>query len=56
VNTQKTKNMIVSRQQSAERNYNLLIANKFFKNVVGFKYLGTTVRNPLSSSKKLRAG
>jgi hypothetical protein len=36
VNKEKTKYMVVSCHQKAEKNYNLLVANKFCKNVAKF--------------------
>jgi len=36
VNTEKTKYMVVSRHQNVGQNHNLLIANRYFKNVAKF--------------------
>jgi hypothetical protein len=45
VNTEKTKCMIVSHHQNAGQNHNLLIANKYIKQVAKFKYFGIAVTN-----------
>jgi hypothetical protein len=37
--------MFMSRHQNADRNRDLLTANKSFENVAEFKYLGMKVRN-----------
>jgi hypothetical protein len=39
VNTEKTKYMLLSRQQNAGKNHD----NRRFENVAQFKYLGTTI-------------
>jgi hypothetical protein len=44
-NTHRTEYMVVSRHQNVVQNYNILIANKSFENVVVFKYLRTSVTN-----------
>jgi hypothetical protein len=45
INIEKTKYMLLSRQQSAGQNRDIKIANRSFENVPKFKYLGTTVTN-----------
>jgi hypothetical protein len=42
---EKTKYMMLSRQQNVAQNQNIKIANEPFENVSRFKYLGTTVTN-----------
>jgi hypothetical protein len=43
VNTKDAKSMVVSRNQNAGKNHNLLIANECIENMVKFKYLGATI-------------
>jgi hypothetical protein len=45
VNVEKTKYMLVSRDQNAGQNKEIKIGNRSFENVSQFKYLGTTVTN-----------
>jgi hypothetical protein len=45
VNVERTKYMLVSRDQNAGENREIKIGNKSFENVSEFKYLGTTVTN-----------
>jgi hypothetical protein len=44
-NTEKTKYMLLSRQQNAGQNYGIKVANRCIENVAQFKYLGTTITN-----------
>jgi hypothetical protein len=45
VNVEKTKYMLVSRDQNAGQTQDMQIGNRSFENVSQFKYLGTTVTN-----------
>jgi hypothetical protein len=45
VNVEKTKYMLVSRDQNADENQNIKIGNRTVENVSQFKYLGMTVTN-----------
>ena len=45
VNADKTKYMIMSRDQNAGRNHSVKIDNNSFERVEEFKYLGTTLTN-----------
>jgi hypothetical protein len=45
INVQKTKYILLSRQQNAGQNGDIKIANISFKNVSQFKYFGKTVTN-----------
>jgi hypothetical protein len=49
VNAEKTKNMLLSHHQNARCNYNINIDH-----LEMFKYLGMTVKNQISFSRKLR--
>jgi hypothetical protein len=44
-NVEKTKYMLVSRGQNADRNWDIKIGNKSFENMSLLKYLGMTVTN-----------
>ena len=57
VNTDKTKYMVMSRNQNAGRIHNLKTDNSFFERVEEFKYLGTTLtnnHNPIEEEIKSR--
>jgi hypothetical protein len=45
VNVEKTRYMLVSRDQNARQNREIKIGNRSFENVSQFKYLGMTVTN-----------
>jgi hypothetical protein len=45
VNTEKTKYMLLSRQQNGGQNQDIKIGNRCFGNVEQFRYLGTTITN-----------
>jgi hypothetical protein len=45
VNVEKTKYMLVSRDQNAGQNRQIKIRNRSFEKISQFKYLGTTVTN-----------
>jgi hypothetical protein len=45
VNVEKSKYMLVSREQNAGQNQKIKTGNRSFENVSQFKYLGTTVTN-----------
>jgi len=55
VNSDKTKYMVMSRDQNARLSHNIKIYNKYFERVEEFKYLGTNLTNQNSIRKKLRA-
>jgi hypothetical protein len=47
-NADKTKYMIMSRDQNAERSYSMKTDNSSIESVEEFKYLGTTLKNQTS--------
>jgi hypothetical protein len=54
VAVEKTKYMVMSRDQNAGQNYNRKSDNQSFDRVEEFKYLVTTPTNKISFRKKLR--
>ena len=55
VSADKTKYMVVSRDQNAERNHSVRIANSTFERVDEFKYLGTTLTNQNSIQEEIKS-
>jgi len=55
VSADKTKYMVMSRDQNAGRIHSVRIDNSTFERVEEFKYLGTTLTNQILLRKKLRA-
>jgi hypothetical protein len=55
VSANKTKNMVMSRDQKAGQSHKIKTANISFENVKLFGYLGITVKNKILFRKKLRA-
>ena len=54
VNADKTKYMIMSRDQNAERNQSMKTDNSSFEWVGEFKYLGTTLANKNSFQEEIK--
>jgi hypothetical protein len=56
VNVEKTKYMLVSRDQHGDQNRDIKIGNRSFDNVSEFKYLGTTVTNQNLIQEEIKRG
>jgi len=52
VNAEKTKCMVMSRDQNAEQNHNIKTDNESFERVEQFRYLGTTLLNQNSNQEE----
>jgi hypothetical protein len=55
VNAEKTKYMIMSRNQNGGQNHNIKIDNKSFERVEEFKYLGTILANRNSIREEIKS-
>jgi hypothetical protein len=55
VNADKTKYMIMSRDQNAGRSYSMTINNSYIERVEEFKYLGTTLTNKNSIQEEIKS-
>jgi len=53
VSADKTKYMVMSREQNAGRIHSVRIDNSIFERVEDFKYLGTTLTNQNSIAKEI---
>jgi hypothetical protein len=54
VNAEKTKYMVMSRDQNAGKNYNMKLDNKLFEMVEQFKYLETTLTSQNSIQEEIK--
>jgi hypothetical protein len=55
VNAEKTKCMVMSRNQNAGHNHNIKVHNKSFERVEEFKYLGATLTNRNSIQEEIKS-
>jgi hypothetical protein len=55
VNAEKTKYIVISRDQNAGRNHNIKVDSKSFERVEQFRYLGTTVKNRNSIQEEIKS-
>ena len=55
VNADKTKYMVMSRDQNAGRSHNIKINNCYFERVEEFKYLGKTITNQNSFPEEIKS-
>jgi hypothetical protein len=55
VNAEKTKYMVMPRNQNAGHNHNIKIDNKSFERVEEFKYLGATLTNRHSIHEEIKS-
>ena len=55
VSADKTKYMVMSRDQNAGQNHSVRIDNSTFERVEGFKYLATTLKSKNSIAKEIKS-
>jgi hypothetical protein len=55
VNTNKTKNMVMSQDQNAGQSHNIKIENSYFERVEQFKYLGTMLTHQSSVREEIKS-
>ena len=55
VNADKTKYMVMSRDQNARRSHSIKIDNSSFERVEEFKYLGTTLADQNSIQEEIKS-
>jgi hypothetical protein len=55
VNAEKTKYMVMSRNQNVGHNHNIKMDNKSFERVEEFKYLGATLTNRNSTHEEIKS-
>jgi hypothetical protein len=55
VNAEKTKYIVMSRNQNAGQNHNIKLDNESFESVEQFKYLGTTLTNQNSIQEEIKS-
>jgi hypothetical protein len=55
INAERTKYMVMSRNQNVGHNHNIKIGNKSFERVEEFKYLGATLKNRNSIHEEIKS-
>jgi hypothetical protein len=55
VNVEKTKYMVVSGDQNAGQNHDIMVDNKSFERLEQLKYLGTTLKSQRSIHKEIKS-
>jgi len=55
MNADKTKYMVLSRDQNAGQGHSIKIDNSSFERVEDFKYLGTTLTNQNSTQEEIKS-